>query len=82
MSHSDTIVATILRDIMGEDQLQRLFKTGPSESLLFQLEMEMGKIKIPTLWSSITAHRVRVPSGNVSRTSFPLQNVPQMLKQM
>ena len=25
---------------MGEDQLQRLFKIGPSESLLFQLEME------------------------------------------
>ena len=25
---------------MGEDQLQRLFKNGPSESLLFQLEME------------------------------------------
>ena len=51
---------------MGEDQLQRLFKIGPSESLLFQLEME----------------KVRVPSGNVSGTNFPLQNVPQMFRQM
>lgn len=34
---------TILRDIMGEDQLQRLSKIDSSESLLFQLEMEKKK---------------------------------------
>lgn len=73
---------TILRDIMGEDQLQRLSKIDSSESLLFQLEMEKKKKSLLCCWVLQYTERVRVPSGNVSRTNFPLQNVPQMFRQI
>ena len=33
-------------------------------------------------WVLQYTERVRVPSGNVSGTNFPLQNVPQMFRQM